>query len=194
MADLAAECGWAVVGFADPAGPGSRADVIGRDSDAARLFREGKIDGGIVGVGNTALARRVELYELLKASGISVPALIHPKAVVSRSCQIGEGSVVFPGSVLGAGVRVGANAVIYSGVIAEHGCRIGAHAYLSPGVILSGAVVVEARAFLGSGAVVLPGLTVGKDAVVAAGAVVVTEVPAGETMIGMPARVRTSGA
>jgi UDP-perosamine 4-acetyltransferase len=177
------------VGFTDRAH--RRPEVLGEDTELAELVRAGKIDGALVGVGNTALARRVELYQLLRdAAGVVVPTLGHPRAVISRSCRIGEGSVVFAGSVLGAGVQIGDNVVVYSGTVVEHDCRITDHAYLSPGVILSGAVSVEARAFLGSGAVVLPGLTIGEGAVVAAGAVVTRDVPAGETVTGAPARTR----
>lgn len=188
VADLAAECGWTVAGFTDRAR--GRPEVLGEDAELAELVRAGKIDGALVGVGNTALGRRVELFQLLKEAGAVVPTLVHPRAVVSRSCHIGEGSVVFAGSVLGAGVQIGDNVVVYSGAVIEHDCRIDDHAYLSPGIILSGAVAVEARAFLGSGAVVLPGLTIGKGAVVAAGAVVTRAVPAGETVVGTPARTR----
>lgn len=186
VADLAAECGWEVVGFTDRGH--RRPEVLGEDTELAGLIRAGKIDGALVGVGNTALARRVELFQLLRDAGAVVPTLGHPRAVISRSCRIGGGSVVFAGSVLGAGVQIGNNAVVYSGTVVEHDCRIADHAYLSPGVILSGAVVVEARAFLGSGAVVLPGLTIGEGAVVAAGAVVIRDVAAGETVTGTPAR------
>ena len=188
MADLAAECGWTVVGFTDQARRGP--EVLGEDAMIADLIRARKIDGALVGVGNTALGRRVELFQLLKEAGAVIPSLVHPRAVVSRSCRIGEGSVVFAGSVLGATVQIGDNVVVYSGAVVEHDCRLDDHAYLSPGVILSGAVVVEDRAFLGSGAVVLPGLTIGKGAVVAAGAVVIHDVPAGETVVGAPARRR----
>jgi sugar O-acyltransferase (sialic acid O-acetyltransferase NeuD family) len=188
VADLAGECGWIVVGFTDRSGTVGHSDVLGRDADALSLLRAGRIDAAIVGVGNTSLARRAELFQFLKASGIAVPSLTHPRAVISRSCRIGEGSVVFPGSVLGASVEIGDNAVIYSGAVAEHGCRIADHAYLSPGVILSGKVTVETGAFLGSGAVVVPGVTVGKGAIVSAGAVVLKDVPAGETVMGVPAR------
>jgi D-alanine-D-alanine ligase len=77
--------------------------------------------------------------------------------------------------------------------VVEHECVIGDHAYLSPGVILSGQVMVEAGAFLGAGAVVLPGLRIGAGAVVAAGAVVTADVPAGQTVMGVPARAAHSG-
>jgi sugar O-acyltransferase (sialic acid O-acetyltransferase NeuD family) len=187
VADVAAECGWTVAGFTDRIpGPG----VLGRDEDLAALVGGGKIDGVVVGVGNTALARRAELFALIRATGMAAPSLVHPRAIVSRLSAIGDGSVVFPGGVIGAHVTVGENAVLYSGVVVEHDGRIGSHAYLSPGVILAGAVTIETGAFIGAGAVLLPGITVGKDAVVGAGAVVTADVPAGLTVLGSPARPR----
>ena len=195
VADLARACGFTVAGFTDRSvaagGPG--APVLGTDAQLAALIRPQQIDGGVVGVGNTALTRRGQLYEVLVTAGVPQPALVHPRAVASPSAEVGAGSVVFAGSVLGSGVRIGVNAVLYSGVIVEHECVIGDHAYLSPGVVLSGQVTVEAGAFLGAGAVVLPGVRVGREAVVAAGAVVTADVAPGQTVMGVPARAARPG-
>jgi sugar O-acyltransferase (sialic acid O-acetyltransferase NeuD family) len=188
VGDLAEACGWSIVGFTDVSAPGGR--VLGRDDDLPALIRSATIDAGVVGVGNTALQRRAELFDRLRESGLAIATLIHPRATVSSSARVGQGSVVFPATVLGAGVTVGDNAVIYSAAVAEHECRIGDHAYISPGAILSGAVVVEVGAFIGAGAVILPGVTISKHAVVGAGAVVLADVHAGGTVAGVPARPR----
>ena len=185
VADLAVECGWSVAGFTDRSpGPG----VLGEDGDVEDLIRAGKADAAVVGLGNTALHRRTELFELLKKAGATIPTLVHPRASVSRTCRIGDGTVVVPGVVLGAAVEVGDNVVLYSNAVAEHDCRIAAHAYLSPGAILTGAVILEEGAFVGAGAVLFPGITVGARAMVAAGAVVTNRVEAGATVLGSPAR------
>ena len=195
VADLARACGFTVAGFTERSssagGPGS--PVLGTDAELAALIRPQRIDGGVVGVGNTALVRRAQLYDVLVAAGVAQPPLVHPRAAASASAEVGPGSVVFAGSVLGSGARIGVNVVLYSGVVVEHECLIGDHAYLSPGVILSGQVTVETGVFLGAGAVVLPGLRIGEGAVVAAGAVVTADVPAGQTVMGVPARVARRG-
>jgi serine acetyltransferase len=48
--------------------------------------------------------------------------------------------------------------------------------------------VLGERVFVGSGARILGGLTIGDDAVIGAGAVVTKDVPAGVTVVGVPAR------
>jgi UDP-perosamine 4-acetyltransferase len=195
VADLARACGFTVAGFTDrsPAAGALGTPVLGTDAELAALIRAQRIDGGVVGVGNTALTRRAQLHEVLVAAGVPQPALVHPRATASPSATVGAGTVVFAGSVLGSGVRMGANAVLYSGVMVEHECVIGDHAYLSPGVVLSGQVTVEAGAFVGAGAVVLPGVRVGAGAVVAAGAVVTADVAPGQTVMGVPARPGPAG-
>lgn len=194
LVDLVAESGGhAVAGFtdADPGLAGRRVlelPVLGDDAAGLDAVRAGRADGALVGVGNTAMAARRRLFELLASRGIAHPAVVHPRAVVAKSASVGEGAVVFAGAVVGARVRLGVNAVLYSGAIVEHDSLVEAHAYLGPGAVLAGRVTVREGAFVGAGAVVLPGVEIGRDAVVAAGAVVTRPVDAAARVAGVPAR------
>ncbi|WP_136686913.1 acyltransferase [Halorhabdus amylolytica] len=53
----------------------------------------------------------------------------------------------------------------------------------------TGEVVIGERAMIGAGAIVLPGVHVGADAQVAANSLVTEDVPAGATVMGVPAEV-----
>jgi sugar O-acyltransferase (sialic acid O-acetyltransferase NeuD family) len=191
VADVARAAGWTVVGFTDLAPDPGQPHVLGRDEDVPRLARRHRIDGVLVGIGNTALGHRAEMFHAFRT--LIAPPLVHPRAVVARTASVDVGTVVFPAVVLGAGVTVGVNAVVYSGTIVEHDSRIGAHVYLSPGVVLSGGVTVEEGAFVGAGAVAIPNVRIGASALVAAGAVVIDHVAAKTTVLGVPARPRGAG-
>ena len=196
VADLAAEDGaHAAVAFtdADPALEGGLRlglPVWGDDAAGLAAFREGRCDGALVGVGNTAMVARRRLFDLTLAHGLPAPSLAHPRAVIARSASVGAGSVVFGGAVLAARVAVARNVVVYSGSIVEHDSRLADHTYLGSGVVLSGGVLVAEGAFLGAGAVVLPGVEIGAGAVIAAGAVVIESVAPGAKMADVPARPR----
>ena len=61
----------------------ARPHVLGRDEDVPRLVRRHRIDGVLVGIGNTALARRAELFHAFRT--LMAPPLVHPRAIVARS-------------------------------------------------------------------------------------------------------------
>jgi hypothetical protein len=57
--------------------------------------------------------------------------------------------------------------------------------------VRTGEVVVREGAMIGAGAIVLPGVEIGEDAQVAANSLVADDVPAGETVAGVPAEPLT---
>ena len=114
--------------------------------------------------------------------------VIHPTAIIDPWAEIGAGAFVGMGALVQVGAVIGRHAIINSGAVVEHDCRIGDFVHVAPGAALAGGVTVGEGALVGLGARVLQGLSIGAGAQVGAGAVVTRDVPAGATVVGVPAR------
>lgn len=138
----------------------------------------------IVAIGHNAVRLQLsdELGERL------APALIDPRAIISPSARIGDGSTVLPGVIVNAAARIGRAAILNSGCIIEHDCVLADGVHISPGATLCGNVSVGARSWVGAGSTVIPGVTIGEDVVVGAGSTVIRDVPSGAKVVGVPAR------
>lgn len=113
--------------------------------------------------------------------------------VIMDDVEIGPGAILSPFVTVTSNVRIGRHfhANLYSYV--EHDCVIGDFVTFAPGVKCNGNIVVEDFAYIGAGAVIRQGragqpMVIGRGATVGMGAVVTKSVPAGETVVGNPAR------
>jgi serine O-acetyltransferase len=102
-------------------------------------------------------------------------------------CIIGRGAEFGPEFILihSIGVVINGNVKGGSGVKIEHQVTIGAEKRKSP--------VLGNNIFIGAGAKIIGEITIGDDAKVGANAVVLKDVPAGSTVVGIPAKVVRGG-
>ncbi len=81
---------------------------------------------------------------------------IHPSAVISATCEIGEGSRIGPHVVLGGGVRIGKETLVSSGSVVEAGTSIGDRSVIHPNVTIGydceigNDVIIQSGAVIGS--------------------------------------------
>lgn len=139
-----------------------------------------------LGIGDNAARRRVA--QQCAERGIEIRTAVHPSAVIARSAQAGTGTVIMANAVINPDARIGAGAIINTGAIVEHDCVVGDFAHVAPNAVMGGASQLGAESQLSLGAVILPCTCVGSGTMVGAGAVVTKDVPAGETVVGVPAK------
>jgi acetyltransferase EpsM len=145
----------------------------------------GDVDGCIIAIGNNKVREKLSLD--WKQRYITA---VHPNAIISSlAVELVEGTVVMAGVVINPRVRIGAHCIINTKSSIDHDCTIGDFVHISPGATLCGTVTVEEGAHIGAGATIIPGKKIGAWAVVGAGAVVVSDVPAGATVVGVPAKI-----
>lgn len=178
-----------ILGFVDPkcslppllgiAHLGGECVVFLHPPDQVRLVN------GVGSIDSTDL--RQTIYEMFRERQYIFDSVIHPSAIVAPEVHIEDGVQIMAGVVVQPGSRLGANVIINTGARVDHDCSIDAHAHIAPGVILSGCVHIGKGAHVGTGASIIQCVQVGAAATVGAGAVVIGDVPAGVTVVGVPA-------
>ncbi len=163
--------------------------VLGPLADLKSCIAEHGVSCAAIGISNRYMGLRAELFQRLKALGLSVPTLVHPTAYVSGFASLGEGVVLNPGVVVNAHAKIGNNVVVYSNATIEHETQLGDNVYVGPGVNFTSNARVGDNTFIGVGARIIPDIRIGANVVVAAGSVLIEDVPDGVTVAGVPAKI-----
>jgi acetyltransferase-like isoleucine patch superfamily enzyme len=116
--------------------------------------------------------------------------LMDPSVVRGIGVSLGRGCVIAPNVVLLRHVSLGQHVHVNYGSTMTR-CSIGDFTTIAPGVTICGDVEIGEAVFVGAGATICNLLKIGDGAVIAAGAVVIHDVPAGETVRGVPACARS---
>lgn len=160
--------------------------IIGTDSDAEKLFSSiGKLPLIIT----PDLPKiREELIRYYIAFGFKFKSLIAPNSTISRSAQIGTGSIIQRDVNISSAVRIGDFVKINTMANVMHDCVIGNYTTIAPNAVILGRVSIDEKSYIGANSTILPDLTIGNNAIVGAGAVVVKNVKEGTTVKGVPAK------
>ncbi|MET8945115.1 NeuD/PglB/VioB family sugar acetyltransferase [Streptomyces sp. NPDC004542] len=133
-------------------------------------------------------AARARLVRRLALPADRYATVIHPTAAVSRTSEVGPGSVLLAHCVLTAAVRVGAHVAVMPHAVLTHDDVVEDYATIASGVRLGGGARLAQGAYAGAGALVREGTTVGAWSLIGMGSAVLGDVPPGEVWAGSPAR------
>lgn len=177
------------VGYVSPE-PDPRLPLEHLGGDDALPGLQERLGLAFVAVGDNR--RRSALSASVVRLGFDLVTLVAGTARVSPLAFLAPGAAVLHHAFVGPRTRVGTGAIVNTAATADHDCTIGDFAHIAPGTHLAGGVDIGAGAFAGVGVSIIPDVRIGAWSVVGAGAVVTDPVSPETTVMGVPARARST--
>lgn len=186
--ELAAECGYNIVGIIDNTIKNNYRNIkiLGTDLDAEEIYRTYSEVPLVISPDKPQV--RKELYDFYSKIGFKFQSMLSPRAQISESVVLGRGILVHQNVTITSdvtikdGVRLNVNACIM------HDSVIGDFTTIAPCSVILGHVTIDEGAYIGANATVLPFITIGAGAVIVAGAVVNRDIGPNIVAAGVPAK------
>jgi sugar O-acyltransferase (sialic acid O-acetyltransferase NeuD family) len=142
--------------------------VLGTDADLPSLLPQQA--HALVGVGQIKHAElRIRLFELLERHACVLPAIVSPRAYVSRHAVVAAGTIVMHGAIVNAGAVVGRNCILNSQSLIEHDAIIADHCHVATSAVVNSGVRIGMSSFIGSNSCVRQGIQIGERCVIGMG-------------------------
>jgi sugar O-acyltransferase (sialic acid O-acetyltransferase NeuD family) len=143
-----------------------------------------------VAIGGDRGKDRIDIHQKLVSRGFLPMKLVHPRAWVADTAQLGDGAQVLGMAAISEEASIGRETIVNTNASIDHESVIGEGCHIMPGATLAGCVVVGDFCTIGSNATVFPRVRIGACAVIGAGSVVIQNIPENAVAIGAPARLR----
>lgn len=180
---------WNILGYIDDNKKLHKEEISGYqvlgDLDVLRKFDSISV---VLAIGNPK--SRFQAYKSLKEkNNVDFPSLIHPKAIISRRVEIGEGTVIYPGVIVDVDVEIGKFNILNKLVTIGHDSKISSFCIISPGVNIGGKVVLGDGVEMGINSSTIQNLHIGKWSIIGAGSAVIRDIIPNTVNVGVPSKM-----
>lgn len=138
-------------------------------------------------IGNSQTRKLI--VDKLKARGATFTTVIHPSAVISDNCTIGEGVIIYPFALISDNARIGDGCIINMHSSVTHDVVLGDFCTISAHCDITGMCELGERVFMGTTSNLTPSSKIGDDVYICAGSTVMGRVRAGGKVLGNPAKI-----
>ena len=142
--------------------------VIGTDDDITELINNGNSFLITVGQIKSSIIRE-SIYNKIKDAGGELPVIVSPRAYVSRTAELMQGTIIMHDAIINANASIGICNIINTKALIEHEVQSGEFCHVSTGAILNGQVVIGNNNFIGSNSVIANNISISNDVIIASG-------------------------
>lgn len=139
----------------------------------------------VIAIGNGKV--REKIVKKLKNRKFAI--LIAPSIKISKTNEIGEGSIICDGNLLTVNIKIGKHNILNLDCTLGHDAVLEDYVTVLPSVNISGNTNIKKGTTLGTGTKIIQGINIGRNVIVGAGTVVIRDVEDDVTIVGNPARI-----
>jgi sugar O-acyltransferase (sialic acid O-acetyltransferase NeuD family) len=110
--------------------------------------------------------KRFDLYTSLKELGCKFPNIIHPRAIVEKSVELGEGNVILAGANIGSSVKLGNLNYINNNSLVSHDCVLIDNIHIAPAAALASSIIIESHVLVGMNTTLYFGIKIGESSTI----------------------------
>ena len=125
-------------------------NAVGKITDLDKIACQ--YDKVIVGIGNNQIRKLLQLK--VQVLNCSIPVLIHPRAYVSDSAVIKDGSVIEPMAMVNSGAIINRGCIVSIGAIIDHDVVLGEFCHVNAGSICKAGSKIAQESKIDSGEIV----------------------------------------
>lgn len=162
--------------------------VLGSTDEAEKLYKQGKFECVLIGIGYTRFDLRESVFEKLHGK-VPFGKFVHSTCYVDPTSKIGEGCVIYPRCIIDMNADIRENVFINWGSGIGHDAIMHSHSFVAANVLVAGMSVVGKRCMIGNGTTFIDHIHVGDDVTIGGGATVVKDLPSNGVYVGTPAKL-----
>lgn len=141
----------------------------------------------VVNLVSRSTLKRFSAQQKIESFGIPFAGLVSPD-VDTSGVELAPDAIVYQYVVLGPMSSVGPGSVVFMGSVLGNGSSMASYCVLAPNAVINARVQLGNGVYVGTNATVLPDAHVGPWATIGACTAVLKRVPAGATVMGVPAK------
>ena len=116
-------------------------------------------------------------FRIFIRKGFEFPNIVHQKAVIEPSVNMGEGNIVLASAMIGSEVELGNANYINTGALICHEATIGDNNHFAPNSVIAGRVKVENNVLVGMCTTTFYDISIGSNSILNNGANIIKNIP-----------------